>query len=193
MQKLTKEISDGCLKLVDVKEKNIEQIRLWRNSKEVASYMFSEKEITPEEQKKWYDRIKKDTHCKYWIIEYKNPIGVAYLTGINTTLNSCYFGFYLGDTSLRGVGIGSIVQYTVLNYVFETLELNKLRCEVFEFNDKALRLYEKFGFRREAFYREHCHKNGSFQNVIGLALLKSEWKMIKNNLYSRIYKKNNKG
>ena len=51
MQKLTKGIPNACLKLVDVKEKNIEQIRLWRNSKEVASYMFSEKEITPEEQK----------------------------------------------------------------------------------------------------------------------------------------------
>ena len=123
------------------------------------------------------------------MIEYKKPIGVASLTGINKTLNNCYFGFYLGDTASKRVGIGAKVEYALLNYVFETLKLNKLRCEVFDFNNQVIRLHEKFGFRREAFYREHCYKNGSFQNVIGLALLKSEWKMIKNNLYSRIYKK----
>ena len=184
-------MENSNIKLVDIKEKDIEQIRLWRNSKEVSSYMYSEKEITPEEQKKWYDKIKNDTSCKYWIIEYNNQsLGLASLTAINTTLNSCYWAFYLGNTSVRGAGIGAKVEYTVLNYVFETLKLNKLRCEVFEFNDKVIKMHEKFGFRREAFYREHCYKNKSFQNAVGLALLKSEWKIIKDTMYTKIYGKN---
>ena len=48
-------------------------------------------------------------------------------------------------------------------------------------------MHEKFGFRREAYYREHCSKNGKFEDVVGLALLKSEWIQLKSTLQTKIY------
>lgn len=109
------------------------------------------------------------------------------MTNIDNNLSSCYWAFYLGDTSVRGAGIGAKVEYNVLSYVFDELSLNKLRCEVFEFNNNVIKMHEKFGFRREAFYREHCFKNKDWQNVIGLAMLKKEWETTKELLKTRIY------
>jgi RimJ/RimL family protein N-acetyltransferase len=37
-------------------------------------------------------------------------------------------------------------------------------------------MHEKFGFRREAFYREHLTINDIKIDVVGMALLKNEWK-----------------
>ena len=48
-------------------------------------------------------------------------------------------------------------------------------------------MHEKFGFRREAFYRQHVLKDNKFLDVVGLALLKQEWKQIRLSLQSKIY------
>jgi RimJ/RimL family protein N-acetyltransferase len=95
----------------------------------------------------------------------------------------------LGDTSIRGAGIGSKVEYNVLQYVFETLKLNKLNCTVFPFNESVIKMHEGFGFRREAYFRQHVLKDGVYYDVVGLALLKSEWITLKEFMFNKIYKR----
>jgi UDP-4-amino-4,6-dideoxy-N-acetyl-beta-L-altrosamine N-acetyltransferase len=177
------------IKLRNISEQDLEQIRAWRNSPEVSQYMYTDALISKEQQIQWFQKIQQDASCRYWIIEYDNKdLGLASITTINKTLNSCYWAFYLGDSSVRGKGIGAKVEYSVLQYVFEELKLNKLCCEVFNFNDSVIKMHEKFGFKREAYYREHCEKNGTKLDVIGLAILKSEWIEIRTSLYEKIYR-----
>ena len=76
----------------------------------------------------------------------------------------------------------------MITYVFDDLGLNKLRCEVLETNAKVISMHEKFGFRREAFYRQHIKKDGIVHNVVGLALLKSEWASVKESMKKKIYR-----
>jgi UDP-4-amino-4,6-dideoxy-N-acetyl-beta-L-altrosamine N-acetyltransferase len=176
------------ISLVKVNLQDIELIRGWRNSPEVSSYMYDESYISEEQQEAWFHKMDADPNSVYWIIEYNNKkLGLASLTNINQLLKSCYWAFYLGDTSVRGAGIGAKVEYNVLLYVFEELKLNKLRCEVLVNNDKVIKMHEKFGFRREAYYREHCFKNEKQIDVVGLAMLKSEWIFLKDGLTSKVY------
>jgi UDP-4-amino-4,6-dideoxy-N-acetyl-beta-L-altrosamine N-acetyltransferase len=176
------------VKLVPLAKDEIELVRTWRNSDDVAKYMYTETKISRAQQNKWFESIQKRNDCKYWIIEYDNrKLGLASLTGIDRVLQSCYWAFYLGDRSIRGAGVGSKVEYNVLVYVFEELKLNKLRCEVLVENSKVIRMHEKFGFRREAYYREHCMKNDRKLDVVGLAILKKEWYQLKNEHYLRQY------
>ena len=168
---------------------DIELVREWRNSPEVSSYMYDESHISEEQQKVWFNKINTDSSSVYWIIEYdKKKLGLASVTNINQLLKSCYWAFYLGDTSIRGAGIGAKVEYNVLRYVFEELKLNKLRCEVLMGNNKVIKMHEKFGFRREAYYREHCFKNEKPIDVVGLAMLESEWTFLKDSLTSMVYR-----
>lgn len=174
--------------LTKVEEKDIELIRKWRNSPEVSSYMYDESYITEEQQKKWFEKVSGDKNSMYWLIEYEGKkLGLASLNNINRLLNSCYWAFYLGDTSVRGAGIGAKVEYNVLKYAFEEEQLNKLRCEVLVTNKNVIKMHEKFGFRREAYYREHCFKENKAVDVVGLAMLKSEWNFIKESLQERVY------
>jgi len=176
------------ISLIDLTEKDLELVRNWRNSPEVSQYMYTDKIITQEEQIEWFKKISNNKTYKYWLISYnQKPLGVVNLSDINNNLKSCYWAFYLGDTSIRGAGIGAKVEYNVLKYVFDELKLNKLRCEVFVNNDMVIKMHEKFGFRREAYYREHCFKKGKYQDAVGLAILNSEWNQIKNILKIKIY------
>ena len=173
--------------LRELMSEDIELVRTWRNSTEVASYMYNENQISSEEQKQWFSQIdiKRD---KYWIIEYNGEkLGLASVNRIDRKLQSCYWAFYLGNTSVRGAGIGAKVEYSILEFVFNELGLNKLRCEVFTSNDKVIRMHEKFGFRREAYYREHCIKDNKKLDVVGLAILKSEWDNLRTHMEKKIY------
>lgn len=176
------------IELIELTQEDIEQVRIWRNTPEVASYMYTENEISQEQQQKWFESISKNPNSKYWIITYDGrKLGLASITNIDQALSSCYWAFYLGDTSVRGAGIGAKVEYNVINYVFNTLKLNKLRCEVFVTNDPVIKMHEKFGFRREAYYREHCIKGNLKIDVVGLALLSSEWKQYSEHMRAKIY------
>ncbi len=176
------------IKLVRLTAEDIEMVRNWRNSPEVAPYMYSENHISEADQQKWFANVNESKSAIYWIIEYEGKkLGLASVTGIDHTLQSCYWAFYLGDLSVRGAGIGAKVEYNVMDYVFSELNLNKLRCEVFVTNHKVIQMHEKYGFRREAYYREHCIKGDQKLDVVGLAILKSEWLQVKEQLKKKIY------
>ncbi|MBS1645318.1 MAG: UDP-4-amino-4,6-dideoxy-N-acetyl-beta-L-altrosamine N-acetyltransferase [Bacteroidetes bacterium] len=174
--------------LRDLGSEDLEKVRIWRNSESVSKYMYTDGYISSEQQKQWYDLIKEDSKQKYWIISYQGKdIGLASITEISKTFDSCFWAFYLGDTTIRGGGIGSKVEYSVIEYVFGILGLNKLKCEVFVTNDKVIRMHEKFGFRREAYYRQHVLKNQEYLDVVGLGLLKAEWLQIRETIYKSIF------
>ncbi|MCK8493081.1 UDP-4-amino-4,6-dideoxy-N-acetyl-beta-L-altrosamine N-acetyltransferase [Spirosoma sp. RP8] len=177
------------IELTPLTEEDIELVRTWRNMPEVSQYMYTSEMITYEQQASWFARIKNDSTCRYWVITYNNQkVGLASITGISHTLSSCYWAFYLGDVTIRKGGLGAKVEFNVLDYVFSELKLNKLRCEVMTFNEKVISMHEKFGFRREAYYRQHVKKDGIWQDVVSLAILKSEWESYRTVMQNKIYR-----
>ncbi|TPG63727.1 UDP-4-amino-4,6-dideoxy-N-acetyl-beta-L-altrosamine N-acetyltransferase [Hymenobacter nivis] len=165
---------------------DLELVRTWRNSEAVAQYMYTSAPVSAEQQQAWFARVVADASKEYWVIMHQGrPVGVANLYAINPDFRSCYWAFYLGDPDLRGSGLGARVEYAVLEHVFEERKLNKLLCEVFVSNDKVVALHEKFGFRRESYFRQHVYKNGTFHDVVGLALLRREWQLLREQLQAR--------
>ncbi len=176
------------VKLIPLEETDLEMVRQWRNLPEVSEYMYTDANITEEEQKKWYTRVKNDPTQTYWIIEYnETKLGLVSIYNIKQNFKHCSWAFYLGNTEVRGAGIGSKVEYTILNHVFEVMNFHKLMCEVFTFNEKVIQMHKKFGFKEEGLYREHILKNGIYHDVAALALLKNEWNSVKDQIKESIY------
>lgn len=162
--------------LIPVEYKDIETIRQWRNSKEVASYMYNENQITTEQQEAWFLKISKDSTCKYWTIFYNDiPMGLANLVFINQKDKRCDWAFYLGSPDSRGKGIGGKVEFLILDHVFNDMNLNKLCCEVFTSNEGVIAQHQKFGFKIEGTRNQHIQKNGEFLDIVEMALLKEDW------------------
>ena len=177
------------IELVPLAKEDIELVRNWRNSPEVSQYMYTEDHITKEQQEKWYQKIQQEENSKYWLIKYGDEkLGVANLADIDKRNSKCFWGFYLGNTDIRGKGIGAKVEFNVLKYVFEELKLNKLCGEVFSFNEKVIKMHEKFGFKQEGYLRHHVLKNGSFMDVVSIGLLRSEWQFLKGDLHKKVYR-----
>jgi UDP-4-amino-4,6-dideoxy-N-acetyl-beta-L-altrosamine N-acetyltransferase len=148
----------------------------WRNSPDVAAFMYTDHRIPQPEHDRWFESALAAQDRRYWIIEADaEPVGLANLARIDRTARRCEWAYYLGEPSTRGKGLGSRIEYVVLRYVFEALGFNKLWCEVLVENEAVWKLHQSFGFTREALFREHVWKDGRFQDVVGLGMLARDW------------------
>jgi UDP-4-amino-4,6-dideoxy-N-acetyl-beta-L-altrosamine N-acetyltransferase len=156
------------------------RVHAWRNSVEVAAFMYTDHLISPDEHARWLAGALADAGRRYWIIEDDGaPVGLANLAGIDLGRRRCEWAYYLGEASVRGRGVGAAVEFIVLEHVFSGLGLHKLWCEVLLENAPVWRLHESFGFVREALYRDHVWKAGRFQDVVGLGLLEADWARVR--------------
>jgi UDP-4-amino-4,6-dideoxy-N-acetyl-beta-L-altrosamine N-acetyltransferase len=162
----------------------------WRNSPEVAAYMYADHMISQAEHDRWFEGALQAEDRRYWIIEADGePVGLANLARIDRGSRRCEWAYYLGEPSTRGKGLGSRIEYVVLRYVFETLGFNKLWCEVLLENEAVWKLHQSFGFVREALLREHVFKGGRFQDAVGLGMLKRDWEAARPAIEARLREK----
>lgn len=170
----------NTLSFIPLDRSHLETIRNWRNSEAVSKYMYTSEHISSDQQEKWFERISQDPTQKYWVV-YKNDdaLGLVSLYSMKPQFKTCYWAYYIGNTEKSGAGIGAKIEFKLLNIVFDELAYNKLLCEVFTFNETVIKLHEKFGFRREGYFRQHILKDNIFHDVVSLALLKSEWQCMK--------------
>jgi UDP-4-amino-4,6-dideoxy-N-acetyl-beta-L-altrosamine N-acetyltransferase len=159
----------------------------WRNSLEVAAYMYNDHQISQAEHDRWFESAMAAEDRRYWIIEADDePVGLANLVRIDPEARRCEWAYYLGEPSARGKGLGARIEYLVLRYVFETRRLNKLWCEVLLENESVWKMHQSFGFVREALLREHVCKHGRFHDVVGLGMLHSEWQFARPAIEARL-------
>jgi UDP-4-amino-4,6-dideoxy-N-acetyl-beta-L-altrosamine N-acetyltransferase len=175
------------IQMRDVRPEDKKRIRQWRNLPEVAKYMYTDHHITSSEHEKWFQRILDEPTCRYWIIVCDGKdVGLANISKLDRRNKRCDWAFYVADPSTRGRGVGSYVEYFVLCHVFNEIGLNKLCCEVLEFNELVTNLHMSFGFRQEGLLREHVFKGGLPHNVVALSMLRSEWKALQPRIEERL-------
>jgi RimJ/RimL family protein N-acetyltransferase len=62
-----------------------------------------------------------------------------------------------------------------LNFAFRELNLYRVQLTVFSYNERALKLYEKMGFKREGVFRDFIQRDGRRHDMILFGLLRREW------------------
>lgn len=173
-------ISRGDAALLPLASEHLEQVRLWRNSPAVGQFMYTETQLTPNDQKLWFERLLPDPTRGAWLIVLDGlPVGLVSLTEYSAQHARASAGYYIADECLRGIGLGPVIEWLVLELFFGHYKGYRLEREVFASNIAALDLLERFGFRREGLLRAHAIKNNARIDVIRLALLAQEWHQLR--------------
>lgn len=151
------------------------KVREIRNEENVRKWMYTDHIISVNEHLGWINRLKQDDKQIVFVVlnEERNPLGVISVNAIDRLHNTAALGNYLTEAA-RG-GLGSALEYSLINFVFNQLGMDKLNCEVIEGNDTALKLHKKFLFQEEGFRRSNILKNGIRIGVHFLGLTKEDW------------------
>jgi RimJ/RimL family protein N-acetyltransferase len=88
---------------------------------------------------------------------------------------SAEFHIMLGEKTNYGQGIGSFAIANILYHAFYNLNLNRIELTVLPYNKRAIRLYEKMGFKKEGIKRMAIYKRGHFVDTLEYSILRGEF------------------
>jgi RimJ/RimL family protein N-acetyltransferase len=74
-----------------------------------------------------------------------------------------------------GKGYGTDAMRVVLRYAFTELNLHRVSLDVFSYNPRAIRSYEKAGFKYEGCMRSRVQRDGKRWNMVFMGIMKEEW------------------
>ena len=92
----------------------------------------------------------------------------------NPEFRSAALGYCL-DESAWGQGYGTEAARALLEWAFDTLDLNRVQAEVDTRNPASYRVMEKLGFVREGLLREDCIVDGEVSDTYVYGLLRRTW------------------
>ena len=121
----------------------------WMNDEKVIRHLESGGDYTLEKLKAYLTEVE-DNPKYFWAINFKetdkhlgntkiDPIDLNHLWG--------EYGIMIGDRNVWGKGIAKEASKTVIDFCFNTLNLNQINLGVKKNNLNAISLYEKLGFR----------------------------------------------
>jgi RimJ/RimL family protein N-acetyltransferase len=103
-------------------------------------------------------------------------IGNASLQHINWVNRSGEIAMIIGNKKFWNKGIGEEVMGLLIEYGFNTLNLNRISCGTPVTNMGGIRICEKNGMINEGCMREAMFKNGVYPDVMIYSILKKDYK-----------------
>lgn len=152
------------------------RLREIRNEPETRRWSYTDHEIPENEHRRWLAGLAdSDRHIVFGVLNGDGTvIGATSVSGIDRWNRRADWSFYLTN-NVRGSGVGAVLEYRFVDFVFGVLEMEKLTCEVIEGNTEVISLHARFGFQEEGFRRAHIRKDGRRVSVHEFGLLKEEW------------------
>lgn len=102
-------------------------------------------------------------------------IGQVDLSEFDPVAGNAWLGIGIGERAYWNNGYGSEAMKVLMRYSFEVLGLQRISLSVFEYNLRAMHVYEKMGFVEEGRLRGFLERDGRRWDLIFFGLLREEW------------------
>jgi RimJ/RimL family protein N-acetyltransferase len=102
-------------------------------------------------------------------------IGLTTFSSLDPDNGSVLFHITIGERDEWNRGYGTEATELMLALAFERMGLHRVGLSVFAFNERAIRAYEKAGFRIEGRLRQSILREGSYWDEIQMGVLRDEW------------------
>lgn len=158
---------------VDDYEKYVE----WLNDFQVTDYTGRSSKILTREAEKEYLEKNTNVEAVFAIVELETDklLGSVGIENIDHINRSGTLGIFIGDKDYRSKGYGTEAIRLVLEYGFKYLNLKNINLDVLVCNERAIKCYEKCGFKEYGRRRKCKFVNGVYYDVINMDILDEEF------------------
>ena len=134
-----------------LERRDLQRSLLWLTDPMINKYLSQNfKDLTEEQEEKWFSYIQdSETDIVFAILEKdsSNHIGNCSLNKIDHRNGKCELGIVIGDKDYLNKGFGSDAVDILINFAVENLDIPIVRLNVYVYNQRAIKVYEKCGFK----------------------------------------------
>ncbi|MGD8487090.1 MAG: GNAT family protein [Chloroflexota bacterium] len=154
----------------------------WLSDAEVGEGLANRAPWSLVAEERWFDELQRVQGKSVWhfvicLREGGRPIGFAALESIDHANGSTELGLGIGEHSEWDRGYGTEAVGVLLDFAFGELRLHRVFLHVFDFNERAIHVYEQAGFRLEGTKREAFYRHGRYHGVHVMGILRHEWEV----------------
>ena len=169
------------IKFAPLKREHIDIFLKWFNDPEITQYLIMYKPLTRDFEEEWFDTIKHQEDSVYFSIllldqdDHEKIIGNCAIQNINAKNRACSCEITIGEKEYQNKGYGTEAMEMLVEYGFNTLNMNRIELVVYDFNIRAYKSYQKVGFIEEGRKRQARYHNGKYHDEIIMAILREDW------------------
>jgi RimJ/RimL family protein N-acetyltransferase len=162
-----------------VEKDDLRQLYIWNNDPELRGLtgeVFPTSHASLEEfQAKGQSDV---SRVWFGIVLQENDqlIGEAGLLRMFPAWRTADLSIIIGDKEAWNKGYGSDGMELLLDYAFGYLNYHRIAIGVVGSNTRALRFYEKVGFKREGLQRDGYYYNHKYEDFVMMSILEDEYR-----------------
>ncbi len=168
------------MRLRAIERSDIPTFVRWFNDPEVRRYLLMFEPMSTAGEERWFERHLASQDDYLYSFEGAVDGGWTHLGNIGLHRvdwknRSAVLGIVIGEKGHWGKGFGTEAVRLMLRFGFGELDLHRVELDVYDYNPRAIRCYEKAGFRREGTLRQALFREGGYHDVHRMAVLRPEF------------------
>jgi RimJ/RimL family protein N-acetyltransferase len=149
---------------------NNQEFNLWASGAWPLNTLLSKEELA----QKFLDQPRGE-HRYAVLDEEKQVIGTIGFREHNIPARSAVLFVNIGISEYWGKGYGTEALQIFLRYLFQQWNFHRLTLDTWDGNKRAIRTYEKAGFKIEGRLREACYVLGEYRDAVIMGLLEQDF------------------
>jgi RimJ/RimL family protein N-acetyltransferase len=149
----------------------------WLNDPEVTQYLKVYMPMSQAQEERWFEAQLEQRDGFILGIETLDGklIGNVALAHIDWKNSRAGLGIVLGEKEYWGQGYGTDAITALLGFAFKQMNLHSVHLTAYEYNKRAIRCYEKCGFKLEGRMRQAHFCGGQYHDELAMGILREEF------------------
>lgn len=148
----------------------------WLNDLEVTqNLVLSASCVTEDDERNVIEEISKNHDYSIIDLESEKLIGSIGLDRFDSINNTAELGIFIGDKNFWGKGYGTEAICLILDFGFRRLNLHSVFLHVYSFNPRAVKCYQKAGFKMAGCLRQAVCRGGKYYDRYLMDILADEF------------------
>jgi RimJ/RimL family protein N-acetyltransferase len=149
----------------------------WLNDPEVTQYLAMYMPMSQAQEERWFEAQLEDRDGFILGIETFDGklIGNLGLAHIDWKNGQALLGIVIGEKEYWNHGYGADAITALLGFAFKHMNLHRVHLATYEYNERAIKCYQKCGFKLEGRMRQAHFYGGRYHDELVMGILREEF------------------
>lgn len=160
-------------------KEDLVHLRKWSQDAEIRALIGEAAPMSRADSESFLRKVYDDSSREWFVVVIRKSdqvIGEAGLLRMDPAWRATDVSVIIGQKEEWGKGYGTETIHLLLDYAFRHLNFHRVAIGVVGFNERAIRFWERVGFRKEGVHRDEYYYDGKYYSFVMMSILEDEFR-----------------